>query len=1116
MPTYITPTLAPSAVATAAFTTRALTKAPTQRPSSQRPSRVPSTRPSRLPTAAPTNETRGICPAGYFGIEGEACTRCYGDTLHSSLNLTAVEDRGREFFPQGFVCTSDFMVSPSSAEGWFVTQEVVPSPHCSLASQKVRSECPAAWPCYPAESCLGANSCDVGYDGERCAICVTGGLRSSGRCVSCGTVYIALALLALFAVTYAVYMLLHGSTEASCRCFVSVDLLQMLGILATVAVPHVPAFLQTLMDILTVFNFNPALLLTHCGVDHITSSLSADTFTHVFAAVNALPVLAALVLLPLRFMPFIQAKALAACLRPSAEAVTYDAPVQRILERHGVLDATSRDAAAAPPVSTAALRGMYEANLRTYMLSLSAALSVLYTLLLITSLSVFDCRTTSPYDGSSFLAALGPVPGAQCHVHGSVQHTLVPWAIAVGSLYAVGIPFLLLTTQRVVRDDTETSVAHKATAFSPRQSLLQYFQRPPADNTTARTEAQHQARVENAATVAVLKWMTFATARRAMLVAVAAFVARSPSALVTAIALASVAVAVLTSNFYSSSGFLLHLWTYDNDDKSLSGRWELRWLARLQPWLRPHSKRAVAVLLVASVALLLGSQAVLLGLLHVDNKYAEGSIAVVTCIVVALALGYALFLGAADGVAVVRVEGANSPQPGETPTTPGNGSAHQDLSARGLKGLSARSSLRVSVAALQAHFAVKEPRLATTANQSDPHYDGIYRHRAQPDPKRASDSTHPDTGARQQNPLRQPYRANAPSQDHVMTFDNPLRGWNSERSQSLPAAVSPPVIPPAPCRNSEGAANTEVGSWLLRVQWPFGRKSAPLDLQPMAAQDAAAINTAQLRQQRRRAEELRRQEEHQRLTMHITRFQETAPTFLAATKNVEDRSRVDQSRQDKTTSAGFKTPPPPPPTASPREHRNGKRRSKSDGKEHREPLPQRNRTGKSKRPHHGVPPPNGIQEGTRQCAPVQSPATPPHSEADAEFDFDELDCEDGDLFDTDELAAGTDLSRLGLSPAALALAEADDRRRRATYRTSKRLHSLRQTFYRRSLVQVEPKVFVEYVQVEVPDCRAGRDPAQGRVQQSVVSGSQGAQEFGRAAASMEETDSQHTRRFGLL
>jgi hypothetical protein len=491
-------------------------------------------RPSRLPTAAPTNETRGICPAGYFGIEGEACTRCRGDALHHLLNSsTAVGDRHPEFFPQGFVCDSDFMVFPHSAEGWFVTQEVVPSPHCSLASQKVRTECPAAWPCYPAESCLGANSCDVGYDGERCAICVTGGLRSSGRCVSCGTVYIALALLALFAATYGVYMLLHRCTEAICRCFLSVDLLQMLGILATAAVPHVPSYLQMLMDILTVFNFNPALLLTHCGRAQPASSLSADTFTYVFAAVNVLPMLAALVLLPLCFMPFIKAKARAICLRPTTEAVAYDAPVQRVLERHGVLDATSRDAAAPPPVSTAALRGLYEANLRTYMLSLSAALSVLYTLLLMTSLSVFDCRTTSPYDGGSFLAALGPVPGAECHVHGSVQHTLVPWAIAVGSLYAVGIPFLLLTTQRVVRDDTETSVAHKVTAFSPRQSLLQYFQRPPADHTAARTEAQHQALLENAATVAVLKWMIFATMRRAMLVAVAAFAARSPSALVT-------------------------------------------------------------------------------------------------------------------------------------------------------------------------------------------------------------------------------------------------------------------------------------------------------------------------------------------------------------------------------------------------------------------------------------------------------------------------------------------------------------------------------------------------------------------------------------------------------
>ena len=202
------------------------------------------------------------------------------------------------------------MRNPTSTAGWYVTQEAVPSLHCSDASQLLpRYTCPAAWPCFPESACLGDNTCDALYAGTRCADCAASALRIGGRCVSCDSVlFLAFGLLALFVVLYSLNLVLAGKV-GWLSCMVGVDYLQLLALLASVPVSSAPDYVTNMLNALTVFNFNPAFWVNNCWTQASSSSSSpsmfgaslstAEAFAVTFRLVNALPLLVALVLIPL-------------------------------------------------------------------------------------------------------------------------------------------------------------------------------------------------------------------------------------------------------------------------------------------------------------------------------------------------------------------------------------------------------------------------------------------------------------------------------------------------------------------------------------------------------------------------------------------------------------------------------------------------------------------------------------------------------------------------------------------------------------------------------------------------------------------------------------------------
>ena len=172
------------------------------------------------------------------------------------------------YFPQGYSCPSEDMRSPTSMAGWYVVEETVPSLYCSAAMQKERSVCPAAWPCYPLGSCLGENTCDTRYTGERCATCSEDSVRVNGHCSACTTAYFALVLLVVTVVAFAAVLYKHraalNTTQTVYCVYTGLDHLQLFGLLAAVSDLSAPDVVEYVLDTLTVFNLSPAFLLNDC------------------------------------------------------------------------------------------------------------------------------------------------------------------------------------------------------------------------------------------------------------------------------------------------------------------------------------------------------------------------------------------------------------------------------------------------------------------------------------------------------------------------------------------------------------------------------------------------------------------------------------------------------------------------------------------------------------------------------------------------------------------------------------------------------------------------------------------------------------------------------------
>jgi len=93
---------------------------------------------------------------------------------------------------------------------------------------------------------------------------------------------------------------------------------------------------------------------------------------------------------------------------------------------------------------------------------LTVVLVLCYCTLCMNALSVLDCRPTSPDDGHSYLAVVGPTLSAdgRCYEQGGLQQRLQPWAVAALLLNGLGIP---LQVWRIlwaeIADDKERAIA---------------------------------------------------------------------------------------------------------------------------------------------------------------------------------------------------------------------------------------------------------------------------------------------------------------------------------------------------------------------------------------------------------------------------------------------------------------------------------------------------------------------------------------------------------------------------------------------------------------------------------------------------------------------------------
>eukprot|EP01032_Pedospumella_encystans_P011881 gene11881-13781_t len=305
------------------------------------------------------------------------------------------------------VAKFSYINGENTGAGYAIVRPIVDT--ASTASTDSLSASPLAShsSCYLPEACKEDGTCSALYTGENCAECASGMLRINQKCVSCDAAYAGIVLLAVFVLVYGVYIYKSKMcTEVLLRCYLGVDIVQLLSLLSTVTLTsETPSFVPMTLNALTSLYVNLFLLVSTClGSPHTDP---AAQFQSIFIAVNVLPVAAAVFLY--------------------------------------VICALNRW------------------SVHTYLVVLGAVLSLLYCLLLATSLAVFDCTTTMSDDGYSYLAAIGPIEQGRCGVEDDVQFKLVPWAVLCGIVYGLGIPVYLYEVYKYYLNSTgatEASVLH--------------------------------------------------------------------------------------------------------------------------------------------------------------------------------------------------------------------------------------------------------------------------------------------------------------------------------------------------------------------------------------------------------------------------------------------------------------------------------------------------------------------------------------------------------------------------------------------------------------------------------------------------------------------------------
>jgi hypothetical protein len=298
-------------------------------------------------------------------------------------------------------------------------------------------------PCEPKESCLGDNTCQVQYSGERCSICAKGYYKLSGECTLCPDCPACILILfLLFGISCGTigYVLTRKKINLAVLS-IGVDYFQVLSILAASNRIEWPPEVRSLFAFFSVFNLNLDLMAPEC-------SFPTMDYRTKWNIIEVLPLMAISFFVVVHYIKWAHKKFV----------------LKRTKKLH---------------------------NHRH--LVIGTSLSTFYYLYLYitkTSLDIFNCSPTDPPEGDPPIQYL-EVMFVPCYEEGGIHMAMLPQAVLSFLTYTVGYPavvaaILLTNSQRVKEDqilrarDTGTSRATNPNChdFRKRFSRLYYQFKP--------------------------------------------------------------------------------------------------------------------------------------------------------------------------------------------------------------------------------------------------------------------------------------------------------------------------------------------------------------------------------------------------------------------------------------------------------------------------------------------------------------------------------------------------------------------------------------------------------------------------------------------------------------
>jgi hypothetical protein len=315
------------------------------------------------------------CKKDYYGLDGEECLDC--------------EKHARGAVCPGGEHTVDKIYSDL---GWWRVNLTQPNPLCD-AKRAGRAACPYFVPCGPPESCLGNNTCALGYEGDRCAFCLKGKYyRVNGECIKCPDSPWAVLLIMLCGALAAlgVSHCLNKYKITLALIAIGIDYFQIVSMFSKTRIRW-PAALKEVFRVLSAFNLNLELVAPECALPEVT-------FTKKWAFFEMIPIFAAAILSLIYAARFAWKKT---CLNKTREQQTSHLP-----------------------------------NMVSIMIVMYR---VLYLNLTRMTLDVFNCTPTDPPDGKEYMAGMLDVV---CGAPGSAQTILLPFAVFTLIGYSLGLPAL--------------------------------------------------------------------------------------------------------------------------------------------------------------------------------------------------------------------------------------------------------------------------------------------------------------------------------------------------------------------------------------------------------------------------------------------------------------------------------------------------------------------------------------------------------------------------------------------------------------------------------------------------------------------------------------------------